>query len=176
MTGSRTAPYSPLTSHPHPSTFATKILDAQAPYIKQRGIFIQSFAHPPAYFKAFLDYLQYLIQRKCYVKLLPVGKFKFALWNFLELFFPNIFDLQFIEFAEKETGYSGLTVFLPVRETCLGGSYWEESLWEESLSELTGCILSPFPKISHSLFSFLLGELSPLLGVANSSVMFWWRC
>ena len=58
--------------------------------------------HPPIYVKAFLDHLQNPTQRKCYVKLLPVGKFKFCLLEHSGTFFPNIFDLQFIEFAEKE--------------------------------------------------------------------------
>ena len=57
------------------------------------------YAHPLVHFKSSLDYLQYLIQCKCYTNSrLLVANASFAFWNFLGFFFPwNIFNLWLVE-------------------------------------------------------------------------------
>ena len=51
-----------------------------------------TYAHSPAYFTSPLDYLQYLIQCKCFINSCPhLAKASSAFWNLLEFFFPQIF-------------------------------------------------------------------------------------
>ena len=57
-----------------------------------------TYSNPPIYFTSSLDYLQYLIQCKCYINsceylVLLFGNF----WNFLR----NIFDPQLVECMEN---------------------------------------------------------------------------
>ena len=63
-----------------------------------------TYIHPPLYqyFKSPLDYLKYLIQRKCYANSCECDKFKFY---FLEIsgMFTNIFDCRLVEFMDTES-------------------------------------------------------------------------
>ena len=60
--------------------------EAQVPYIKCRSICI-TYSCPPVYFKSSLDYLQYLIQCKCYVNSCGTQPIHVLLFgNFFQIF------------------------------------------------------------------------------------------
>ena len=77
------------------------------------------YMHPPIYFNSSLDYLQYLIQCKCYVNCCwHVGNSSFAFWNFLEFFFSNIFNPWMVESTDGEpTDTQGRLLFCFLRNS-----------------------------------------------------------
>ena len=60
------------------------------PHIKIALYLHITYAPTPVYFKSSLDYLQYLIQDKCYVNSCQHAAYSsFTFWNFLECFLDN---------------------------------------------------------------------------------------
>ena len=80
--------------------------------------FHKTYIHSSIYFKLSLVYLSYLTQYKCYVNSCQyAANSSFAFWNFLELFFKNVFDPWLIESmdANPVDTESQLYVFITVK-------------------------------------------------------------
>ena len=81
----------------------TKIQRCSSPLYKMAQYLHITYAHPPIYFNSSLDYVQYLIQCKCYVNSCwGMASSGFIFWNFLQ-FFLNIFIPSLAEFVDVES-------------------------------------------------------------------------